>query len=49
MMVESIEDSCGRFSAYSLKYVALLSHMCDNHPEKVSTTLDMVEQFCHAY
>ena len=45
-MVESVEDSCGRFSSYSLKYVRSLANMCDTQPEKVQETLKKVEEHC---
>lgn len=47
MMVQSYEDSCGRFSAYSLKYTRKLANMCDVQPEKVEKTLEMVKEFCN--
>ena len=45
-MVRSVEESCGQFSAYSLKYATSLANMCDTQPEKVDSTLENVKEFC---
>ena len=45
-MVEGVEGSCGRFSAYSLKYVRSLANMCDVQPHMVHETLRQVQNFC---
>ena len=48
-MVESVEDLCGPFSSYSLKYVRKLANLCDTQPEEVTNTLVKVGEFCGAF
>lgn len=45
-MVEGVEERCGRFSAYSMKYVRKLANICDTHPDLVDKTLDKASDFC---
>jgi len=49
VMVEGVEDLCGPFSAYSLKYVAKLANLCDTQPEEVTNTLVKVGDYCNAW
>jgi hypothetical protein len=49
VMVGGVEDLCGPFSAYSLKYVRKLANMCDTKPEEVVNTLVKVGEYCHAF
>lgn len=48
-MVEGVEDLCGPFSAYSLKYVSKLANMCDTQSQDVTETLVRVGEYCHAF
>ena len=49
VMVEGVEDLCGPFSAYSLKYVSKLANMCDTQSQDVTETLVRVGEYCHAF
>jgi legumain len=46
--VETFEESCGRFSSYSLKYVGKLAKMCDTQPELIQHTMKKVVDMCQA-
>ena len=49
VMVGGVEDLCGPWSAYSLKYVRKLANMCDTKPEEVTNTLVRVGEYCNAF
>jgi len=49
VMVESVEDLCGPYSAYSLKYIRKLANLCDTRPEEVTNTLVKVGEYCHSF
>jgi len=49
VMVEGVEDLCGPFSAYSMKYIRKLANLCDTQPEEVTNTLVKVGDFCGAF
>ena len=49
VMVGGVEDLCGPFSAYSLKYIRKLANMCDTKPEAVTNTLVRVGEYCGAF
>ena len=49
VMVEGVEDLCGTFSAYSLKYVYKLANLCDTQPEEVTNTHVKVGDYCNAW
>lgn len=43
----SVENSCGKFSDYSLKYVKHLVHVCENQDaEGVKLAANKVAEFC---
>lgn len=46
--IESFEESCGRFSAYSLKYTYKLANMCDTKPERVNAVLSRIADMCRS-
>jgi len=48
-MVGGVEDLCGPFSAYSLKYVRKLANLCDTKPEEVTNTLVRIGEYCNAF
>lgn len=49
-LMDSVENNCGRFSDYSLKYVKHLVHVCENQDETgvVQAALKIAD-FCEAY
>jgi hypothetical protein len=50
MMVGSVEDACGNWSAYSLKYVRKLADAC--HSKSADERADLIAKigaFCQAY
>jgi len=49
VMVAGVEDLCGPFSSYSLKYVRNLANLCDTQPEEVTNTLVKVGDYCNAF
>ena len=49
VMVGGVEDLCGPWSAYSLKYVRKLANLCDTKPEEVTNTLVKVGEYCNAF
>lgn len=49
VMVGGVEDLCGPFSAYSLKYVRKLANLCDSKPEEVTNTLVKIGEYCGAF
>jgi len=50
MMVGGVEDMCGDWSAYSLKYVRKLSNACDNKTiDEVSQMYAQIGNFCGAF
>lgn len=49
VMVGGVEDLCGPFSAYSLKYVRKLANLCDTKPEEVTNTLVRIGEYCNAF
>ena len=48
-MVGGVEELCGPWSAYTLKYVRKLANMCDTKPEEVTNTLYRVGEYCNAF
>ena len=50
MMVGGVEEMCGKWSAYSPKYVAKLANACDNKSaDEVSEMYAQIGQFCGAF
>jgi len=49
IMVGGVEDLCGPWSAYTLKYVRKLANMCDTQPEEVTNTLVRIGEYCNAF
>lgn len=47
-LVESFEEVCGQFSAYSLKYTYKLANICDTQPEKIQSVMKKVQDMCQA-
>lgn len=46
-LMSSVENSCGRFTDYSLKYVKHLVHVCENQDEAgVAEAARKVAEFC---
>ena len=49
MMVQGAEDMCGKFTAYSLKYVRKLSNVCDTKtPEEIADIYVKIGHYCGA-
>ena len=50
MMVGGVEEMCGKWSAYSLKYVRKLANICDtSSTEQVSDAYVKIGQYCGAF
>ena len=50
LMVNSVEDLCGPWSSYSLKYVRKLANACDTQEvNEVGDLLSRIGEFCAAY
>ena len=47
-MIRNVEESCGRFTAYSLKYTYKLANMCDTRPQIVNAVLSRVSDYCRS-
>jgi hypothetical protein len=48
-MIDSTEQSCGRFSDYSLKYVKNLVHICEtSSPMEINVAAQDISKFCSA-
>ena len=50
MMVKGVEDMCGEWSAYSLKYVRKLANVCDTKTsEEVADIYVKIGQYCGTF
>jgi len=50
MMVGGVEEMCGEWSAYSLKYVAKLANACDSKTtDEIGKMYSQIGQFCGAF
>jgi len=50
MMVGGVEEMCGKWSSYGLKYVRKLANICDSSDaEQVSQAYTKIGQFCGAF
>ena len=50
MLVTGIEDMCGEWTSYSLKYTGRLSQHCDTKSaDEISNVFVQVGQYCGAF